>query len=184
MTIIKHLLPLICLSISGFSTAQTFTLSSPTIKANSTLTDAHVFNGFGCTGKNISPALTWKNAPKTAKSYAITVYDPDAPTGSGWWHWLAYNIPSQTTSLEAGAGVVDSNLLPAGTVQGRTDFGNNAFGGACPPVGDKPHRYIFTIHALNTDKIELPTDASAAMIGYMLNVHRIAKASFTAKYGR
>ena len=184
MTITKHLLPLICLSISGFSTAQTFTLSSPTIKANSTLTDAHVFNGFGCTGKNISPALTWKNAPKTAKSYAITVYDPDAPTGSGWWHWLAYNIPTQTTSLEAGAGVVDSKLLPAGTVQGRTDFGNNAFGGACPPVGDKPHRYIFTIHALNTDKIELPTDASAAMIGYMLTAHRIAKASFTAKYGR
>ena len=125
-----------------------------------------------------------ENAPKTAKSYAITVYDPDAPTGSGWWHWLAYNIPTQTTSLEAGAGAVDSKLLPAGTVQGRTDFGNNAFGGACPPVGDKPHRYIFTIHALNTDKIELPTDASAAMIGYMLNAHRIAKASFTAKYGR
>ncbi len=184
MTITKHLLPLICLTISGFSTAQTFTLSSPTIKANSTLTEAQVFNGFGCTGKNISPALTWKNAPKTAKSYAITVYDHDAPTGSGWWHWLAYNIPTQITSLEAGAGVVDSNLLPAGTVQGRTDFGNNAFGGACPPVGDKPHRYIFTIHALNTDKIELPTDASAAMIGYMLNAHRIAKASFTAKYGR
>jgi Raf kinase inhibitor-like YbhB/YbcL family protein len=184
MTKTKRLLLVSCLSISGFSTAQGFTLSRPTIKANSTLTDAQVFSGFGCTGKNISPALTWKNAPKTAKSFAITVYDPDAPTGSGWWHWLAYNIPTQTTSLEAGAGVVDSKLLPAGTVQGRTDFGNNAFGGACPPVGDKPHRYIFTIHALNTDKIELPTDASAAMIGYMLNAHRIAKASFTAKYGR
>jgi Raf kinase inhibitor-like YbhB/YbcL family protein len=184
MTKTKRLLLISCLSISGFSTAQGFTLSSPTIKANSTLTEAQVFSGFGCTGKNISPALTWKNAPKTAKSYAITVYDPDAPTGSGWWHWLAYNIPAQTTALEAGAGVEDSKLLPAGTVQGRTDFGNNAFGGACPPVGDKPHRYIFTIHALNTDKIELPTDASAAMIGYMLNAHRIAKASFTAKYGR
>ena len=167
MTMSQRLLLLSCLSISAVSNAQGFTLSSPTIKPNSTLTDAQVFSGFGCTGKNISPALTWKNAPKTAKSYAITVYDPDAPTGSGWWHWLAYNIPTQTTAIEAGAGVEDSKLLPTGTVQGRTDFGNNAFGGACPPVGDRPHRYIFTIHALNTDKIELPTNASAAMIGYM-----------------
>ena len=181
MTLFPRLLLASCLTVSTFTHAQNFTLSSPTIKANSTLTDAQVFSGFGCTGQNISPALTWKNAPKNTKSFAITVYDPDAPTGSGWWHWLAYNISAKTTAIEANAGVEDSKLLPVGSVQGRTDFGNHAFGGACPPVGDKPHRYIFTIHALNTDKIELPTDASAAMVGYMLHAHLIAKASFTAK---
>ncbi|WP_240001790.1 YbhB/YbcL family Raf kinase inhibitor-like protein [Parvibium lacunae] len=164
--------------------AGEFKLSSPTIKPNSTLSDAQVFNGFGCTGQNISPALTWTPGPAGTKSYAVTVYDPDAPTGSGWWHWVVYNLPANTTSLAENAGSANSGALPAGTVQGRTDFGSAGFGGACPPVGDKPHRYIFTVHALKTEKIEVPADATAALIGYMINANRLAKASFTAKYGR
>jgi hypothetical protein len=184
MSLFSRFLLASCLSYSSFSYAQGLTLSSPDIRANSTLTETQVFNSFGCTGKNISPALAWKNAPKNTKSFAVTVYDPDAPTGSGWWHWLVYNISSQSTGLDAGVGTEASTLLPAGAIQGRTDFGSHSFGGACPPKGDKPHRYIFTIHALNTEKIELPADASAAMIGYMLHSHLIAKASFTAKYGR
>jgi Raf kinase inhibitor-like YbhB/YbcL family protein len=164
--------------------AADFTLSSPSIAPGSTLTNAHVFKGFGCTGDNVSPALNWSGVPAGTKSLAVTVYDPDAPTGSGWWHWVAYNIPASATGLAAGAGDAEGKNLPAGTVQGRTDFGAYGFGGACPPVGDKPHRYIFTVHALKTDKLELPKDATAALVGYMLNANLIAKTSFEAKYSR
>jgi Raf kinase inhibitor-like YbhB/YbcL family protein len=164
--------------------AAGFTLSSPTIKPGSKLTDAQVFSGFGCTGKNISPALEWKNAPKGTKSFALTVYDPDAPTGSGWWHWVVYNIPAASSMLAEGAGSADGKSLPNGAVQGRTDFGAPGFGGACPPKGDKPHRYIFTVYALKTDKIDAPADGTAALVGFMVNANKIGKASFTAYYGR
>ena len=164
--------------------AAGFTLSSPTIKPGSMLTDAQVFKGFGCEGKNISPALKWSGAPSGTKSYAVTVYDPDAPTGSGWWHWVVYNIPASATELPEGAGGADGMGLPAGTTQGRTDFGAPGFGGACPPAGDKPHRYIFTVYALKTDKIDAPEDASAALVGFMINANKLGKASFEAKYGR
>jgi hypothetical protein len=165
--------------------AAGFTLGSPTIKPGAMLTDAQVFKGFGCDGKNISPALKWSGAPGATKSYAVTIYDPDAPTGSGWWHWVVYNIPATTTELAEGAGATDGKGgLPAGVVQGKTDFGSAGFGGACPPAGDKPHRYIFTVYALKTDKIDVPADASAALVGFMINANKLAKASFEAKYGR
>ena len=164
--------------------AAGMTLSSPTIKPGSMLTDAQVFKGFGCEGKNISPALKWSGAPKDTKSFAVTVYDPDAPTGSGWWHWVVYNIPATATELPEGAGAADGKGLPAGAVQGRTDFGAAGFGGACPPKGDKPHRYIFTVHALKVDKLEVPADATAALVGFMLHANGLGKASFEAKYGR
>ncbi len=169
---------------AGSAQAAGFTLASPTIKPGSTLTAAQVFNGFGCTGKNISPALEWKGAPAGTKGYAVTVYDPDAPTGSGWWHWVVYNLPASTTSLPEGAGTADGKALPAGSAQGRTDFGGPGFGGACPPPGDKPHRYVFTVHALKTEKLEIPPDATAALVGYMINANRLGMAQFTAKYGR
>ncbi len=178
---------LVALSIlvgAGAAHAAGFTLSSPTIKPGSMLTEAQVFKGFGCEGKNTSPALKWSGAPSGTKSYAVTVYDPDAPTGSGWWHWVVYNIPASATELPEGAGGTDGKGLPAGAAQGRTDFGSAGFGGACPPQGDKPHRYVFTVHALKTDKIEVPADASAALVGFMLNANRLAKASFEARYGR
>src|SRR5437762_14224042 len=129
------------------SHAAGFTLTSPTVKPNSMLTEAQVFNGFGCSGKNVSPALKWSGAPKDTKSFAVTVYDPDAPTGSGWWHWTVYNIPPTAMALPAGASAARG--LPAGTVEGVTDFGKPGYGGACPPKGDKPHRYFFTVYALN-----------------------------------
>lgn len=164
--------------------AAGFTLVSPTIKPGAMLTDAQVFNGFGCEGKNISPALKWSGAPKGTKSFALTVYDPDAPTGSGWWHWVVINLPASITELPEGAGSADGKGLPAGAMQGRTDFGAPGFGGACPPKGDKPHRYLFTVHALKTEKIEVPSDATAALVGFMINANRIGSASFTARYGR
>jgi len=164
--------------------AGNFKLTSPTITSGSTLTEEQVFDGFGCTGKNQSPALQWTTGPKGTKSYAITVYDPDAPTGSGWWHWVVYNIPATVTELAYGAGDATGKLLPPGVLQGRTDFGTHAFGGACPPKGNKPHRYIFTVYALNIEKIDVPADASAALIGFMIHANTLDKASFTAKYGR
>ncbi|HJV59737.1 MAG TPA: YbhB/YbcL family Raf kinase inhibitor-like protein [Albitalea sp.] len=168
----------------GVAQAAGFTLSSPTIKPGAKLTDAQVFNGFGCTGKNVSPALKWSGAPQGTKSFALTVYDPDAPTGSGWWHWVVVNIPAGTTELPEGAGTADGKGLPAGSQQVRTDFGAPGFGGACPPKGDKPHRYIFTVYALKTDKLDLPADATAAMAGFNISGNKLASASFTAKYGR
>jgi Raf kinase inhibitor-like YbhB/YbcL family protein len=163
-----------------------FTLVSPTIKNGATLTLDQVFKGFGCEGKNISPALEWKGAPKDTKSFAITVYDPDAPTGSGWWHWVMFNIPVTITKLDADAGNASGTNAPKGATQSRTDFGGPGFGGACPPEGSKkkPHRYIFTVHALKTEKLDLDANASGALVGYMLNANKLATASFTAKYGR
>ena len=167
----------------GVAQAAGFTLSSPTAKPGAKLPDTHVFNSFGCSGKNVSPALKWSGAPKDTKSFAVTVYDPDAPTGSGWWHWVVYNIPADAKELAAGAGSGKAEL-PAGAVQGRTDFGAPGYGGACPPEGDKPHRYIFTVYALKTDKIEVPEGASAAMVGYMTHMNMLGEAKLTAKFGR
>lgn len=172
------------LSFATLGQAASFTLSSPTIKPGGMLTEAQVFQGFGCTGKNVSPALRWSGAPAGTKSFALTVYDPDAPTGSGWWHWVVINLPAATTELPEGAGAAGGPGLPAGAMQGRTDFGAPGFGGACPPKGDKPHRYIFTVHALKIEKLDVPPDATAALIGFMINANRLGKASFTAKYGR
>lgn len=164
--------------------AQDFRLMSPSIESNALLPEEQIYDGFGCSGKNESPALQWTPGPKETRSYAITVYDPDAPTGSGWWHWVVYNIPATVHVLPAGAGDPSGNALPPGAIQGRTDFGTHAFGGACPPEGDEPHRYIFTVHALKTETIDVPADASAAMIGFMIHANSLGKASFTALYGR
>jgi hypothetical protein len=162
-----------------------FSVSSPDLKAGAPIGDKFIFSGFGCTGANVSPGLTWKNAPKGTKSFAVTSYDPDAPTGSGWWHWLAYNIPVTADSLPTGAGSTDAAQLPAGTVQSRTDFGAPGYGGPCPPQGDKPHRYIFTVFALKVDALPVvDANSPAAMVGYFLNANTLAKASLTAKYGR
>jgi Raf kinase inhibitor-like YbhB/YbcL family protein len=162
--------------------AQTFTLKSDTLGGQ--LTEAQVFSGFGCNGKNISPHLKWTNAPAATKSFAVTVYDPDAPTGSGWWHWVIFNIPSDVAELREDAGNVKKNVSPKGSVQSVTDFGGPGFGGPCPPPGDKPHRYIFTVHALDVAKLELDGKTQPAMVGFLLNQHTIAKASMISYYGR
>jgi Raf kinase inhibitor-like YbhB/YbcL family protein len=166
------------------SQAAGFTLTSPDIKPNSMIDKKFEANVFGCTGENKSPALKWTGAPKDTKSFAVTVYDPDAPTGSGFWHWFVINIPANVTELAANAGAVGGANLPKGATNVRIDYGVAGWGGPCPPEGDKPHRYIFTVHALKTDKLDLPADATAALAGFMTNASTIAKASFTAKYGR
>ena len=164
--------------------AGPFTLSSADVKPGTKIAEKHVFNGFGCAGGNVSPGLDWKNAPAGTKSFAVTVFDPDAPTGSGWWHWVVFNLPAGTASLQTGAGDGSGSKLPPGTVESRTDFGKPGWGGPCPPAGDKPHRYVFTVHALKVDKLDLAADSPAAMVGFMINANRVGKASFMATYGR
>ena len=172
------------LMLPGIAAAADFRLSSPTIKDKGMIGNEHVFNGFGCSGSNSSPELRWERAPKGTKSFAVTVYDPDAPTGSGWWHWVIFNIPPDVMSLPAGAGKPEGGGAPQTSVQSMTDFGQPGYGGPCPPTGDKPHRYIFTVYALKVDQLPLQKEASGAMVGYYLNQNKLGKASFMAKYGR
>jgi Raf kinase inhibitor-like YbhB/YbcL family protein len=176
-----YLCTILLLGASLSVSAAGFTLSSPDIKNGQRLADAQVANIFGCSGGNKAPALAWSGAPKNTESFAVTVYDPDAPTGSGWWHWVVFDIPAEVTGLPS---TTAANTLPAGIRQGRNDAGSRDYLGACPPPGDQPHRYVFTVHALKTTKLEVPEDASPALIGFMIHANRIAKASFTAKYSR
>ena len=172
------------LSTAGAAQAQ-FKLTSPDIKPGGAIPDEQVVNGFGCSWKNISPALKWSGAPKETKGFALLVHDPDAPTGgAGWWHWALINIPAATTELPKGAGKSDGSALPAGVSSIATDFGTPGYGGPCPPVGDKPHRYNFTLYALKVDKLDVPKDARASLAGFMANANAIGKATFTGKYGR
>jgi Raf kinase inhibitor-like YbhB/YbcL family protein len=181
---IRFLLSALCVGAVAQAQAAGFTLTSPDIKPNSTIDKKFEANVFGCSGENKSPALKWSGAPQGTRSFAVTVYDPDAPTGSGFWHWFVYNIPANVTELPANAGAQGGANLPKGAVMNRIDYGVSAWGGLCPPEGDKPHRYIFTVYALKVDKLDVPADATAALAGFMTNGSAIGKASFTAKYGR
>lgn len=167
---------------SALYAQNTFTLISNELGGEATVNEE--FNGFGCTGKNQSPQLMWKNAPEGTKSFAITMYDPDAPTGSGWWHWIVFDIPSTTNELLAGAGDITSNLTPAGVIQSITDYGLNGYGGPCPPEGHGLHQYIITVYALKTDKLGLNEKTNPAVVGYYLWNNTLAKASIITYYKR
>jgi Raf kinase inhibitor-like YbhB/YbcL family protein len=162
------------------SAASGFTLTSSDFKNKGRIPMAQVFNNFGCTGGNVSPALSWKGAPANTKSFALQIYDPDAPTGSGFWHWVVFNIPPATTSLAEGA---SGKSMPAGAIESRTDYGISGYGGPCPPKG-KPHHYWITLSALDVPAIEgADANTSAAVIGFNLHFHTIAKARLLGLYG-
>jgi Raf kinase inhibitor-like YbhB/YbcL family protein len=191
----KISLGLISAGLSVNTLAASFQLYSSDFIDKGGLKQAQVFNGFGCQGQNQSPALSWKNPPAGTKSFALLVHDPDAPTGgAGWWHWVVINIPVQTTALPTGAGQANTKaeatekankaLLPPGAIQVKTDFGTAAWGGPCPPVGDKPHRYRFTLHALKTPHLDLPADATAALAGFIVNQNSLSQATLTGYFGR
>ena len=146
--------------------ASTLTLKSNAIRKGKSIPIEQVFNGSGCDGQNISPDLEWSGAPKNTKAFAVTVFDPDAPTGSGWWHWIVFNIPANVNHLALGAGSGKAPL-PEGAIQGRNDYGQFGYGGPCPPPG-KPHRYVFTVYALK-EKVPLDENATAAMVGFNLS---------------
>jgi len=165
--------------------ASAFEISSPAVGAGNTVPIKYTANGFGCSGLNLSLPLEWKDVPADAKSLALTMFDPDAPTGSGFWHWLVVNLPPSTAGLPEGAGEVGNAKLPTGSVQARGDAGVSGYFGPCPPEGDPPHHYIITIFAVNTDKVDdVDANTSGAVVGFNLHYMTIDRASVTYTYGR
>lgn len=140
--------------------------------------------GFGCAGGNKSPHLRWDGAPAGTKSFAVTCFDPDAPTGSGFWHWVVANIPPSVTELPLDAGNPASGKMPKGALEVRTDFGKPGYGGPCAPQGDHPHRYFFTVFAVSMDALPVTADTAAAVVGFYLNFNTLAKASLMGLFKR
>ena len=158
--------------------AGEFSLRVDAADASGHIAQKYTFNGFGCTGQNLAPALHWQGQPAGTRSFAVTVYDPDAPTGSGWWHWVVLNLPASTDALPEGG------ALPAGARGVHNDFGTTTWGGPCPPIGDTPHHYVFTVYALDVPQLDVPDNATAALAGFMLHGHVLGKAQQTLTYGR
>jgi Raf kinase inhibitor-like YbhB/YbcL family protein len=171
----------LAMMLAAAAPAAAFELGSADYKDGDAIKAEQVANVFGCSGGNLSPALEWKDAPDGTQSFVLTVYDPDAPTGSGWWHWVVYDIPASATAIPAAA--MSGKGLPAGAVEGRTDLGTPGYLGPCPPEGST-HRYIFTITALKVAKLDVPQDATAAMIGFMTQMNALGTAKLTLTYGR
>jgi len=182
--LINRIVSVLLLSSSASVFAGSLTLSSNDISHGEMMADTQEFNGFGCSGSDISPHLKWSGAPKGTKSFAITAYDPDAPTGSGWWHWQVVNISKTVMELPTGAGSTKEILAPKGSMQIINDYGDRGFGGACPPPGHGVHRYKFTVHALSVEKLELPENASGALSGFMINANTIESSTIESLYKR
>ena len=159
-------------------TVGSFEVTSKDITHGEQMPNAHVFNGMGVAGDNVSPQLSWSGFPPETKSFVVTCFDPDAPTPSGFWHWLVVDIPASVTELPTGAGESDATL-PAGAFHTRTDFGTANYGGAAPPEGDQVHRYYFVVHAVDVEKLEVEPDSSAAFVSFNLAFHTLARAIIT-----
>jgi len=156
------------------------TVSSTSFQDGARLPEQHVFNGWGLTGGNVSPQLSWSGAPEGTKGYAVTCFDPDAPTPCGFWHWLLVGIPADVTTLDAGAGT--ANEAPKGAFHLANDFGDKMYDGAAPPAGDQSHRYLFAVHALDTDDLGLDDTASAAVTAFTMVMHTLARGVISATY--
>ena len=159
-----------------------FTVTSTDIADGQKLPLAQVFNDPGLGGRNLSPQLSWHGAPAGTRSYVVSTYDPDAPTGSGFWHWVAVGIPASVTELATGAGTSDASL-PDGAFHVRNDYGTAAYGGAAPPKGDRPHRYYFVVHAVDVPKLGVDNTVAPAAVGFNLTFHALARAIIVPVFG-
>src|SRR3954447_24605685 len=159
-----------------------FTLRSNDVADGENLATPHLSGIFGAGGEDRSPQLAWEGFPAETKSFAVTCYDPDAPTGSGFWHWTVFDIPASVTELPRGAGSGDFAGLPEGAVQVRNDYGTRDFGGAAPPPGDGPHRYVFTVYAVDQEKLDADAGSSPAVVGVNLRFHTLGRAQLIAEY--
>ena len=164
--------------------AGAFEITSSDVAPGAKIADEQVFSGFGCKGGNISPELKWSGAPSGTKSFALMIYDPDAPTGSGFWHWVMFDIPPDVSELPKGAGDLKAGTAPKGATQSRTDFGVPGYGGPCPPKGDPAHHYHIMLFAVDTPKLGTDADTSAAVVGFNLHFHTLAKTELVGLYGQ
>ncbi|RTZ17262.1 YbhB/YbcL family Raf kinase inhibitor-like protein [Vibrio aquaticus] len=169
----------LAVGLLAFGSVQAFELTSKDIQEGYPMAKTFEYNGWGCKGDNQSPHLSWKDAPAGTKSFAITAYDPDAPTGSGFWHWVAFNIPATVNELPRSA-----DIQKLGGNEARIDYGTVGFGGACPPEGDGMHRYQFTVWALPSEKLDLGETTPPAVVGFTLNSMALGKATLTSTYVR
>jgi Raf kinase inhibitor-like YbhB/YbcL family protein len=168
----------------GPALAADFQLTSTDIGPDKPLAQDFVFSGFGCTGGNQSPALSWSGAPQGTKSYAIALFDPDAMQGRGFWHWLMVNIPAGTTSLSRDAGKHDGSKLPSGAAQIKNGFRMVGYSGSCPPPADEPHGYVMTVYALKVTTLDVPADTTSPMMLTAIEANSLGKASLIYHFGR
>ena len=169
--------------VCGAALACAFELSSSDIAPGKAVSKKFIHDK--CDGENISPELAWSNPPEGTKSFAVLVHDPDAPSGgAGFWHWLVINIPASITNLPQNAGADKGAALPAGAVQLENDFGDASWGGPCPPKGSGTHRYNYTVYALGVEKLDLPANAKASIVGIAVNKNAIGKATLVVPYSR
>jgi Raf kinase inhibitor-like YbhB/YbcL family protein len=175
---------LAALLLGSSASALAFELASPQLADGGTIAREQVHGGAGCAGGNVSPALAWKDAPPGTKSFAVTVFDPDAPTGRGWWHWVIFDIPAAATGLPRDAGNAKAKLAPEGSVQSVNDFGETGYAGPCPPPGDRPHRYVFTVYALKVARLRAPGHSPGGAVASRIEAEAIGRAAITARYGR
>ena len=159
-----------------------FAVTSADVTDGRPLASPQVSGMMGAGGEDRSPQLSWSGAPEGTRGYAVTVYDPDAPTVSGFWHWIVTNIPASVTELPAGAGSQDGGDLPEGAYHLRNDAGFPGYVGAAPPSGHGPHRYFIVVHALDTEDMGVPADASPAFHGFNLFSHTLARATLVGTY--
>lgn len=155
---------------------------SDSVKPGETIDQKYLYNSFGCKGKNISPAISWSGEPEGTKSFAVTMYDPDAPKEGGWWHWAVVNIPGSVHGLNEGAS--NDRKLPKEAIELKTTYGEAHYGGPCPPKGADPHHYVFTVYALNEPASTATAKSTPDSIKSELEAKTIEKAVFTVEYGR
>ncbi|NNM52462.1 MAG: YbhB/YbcL family Raf kinase inhibitor-like protein [Pseudomonadales bacterium] len=176
---------LLCLClIAPITWAGSLSLTSSTFTAGALLSIPQTYDGMDCKGQNLTPELTWKGIPAGTQSLALTLFDPDAPTGHGWWHWVVFNLPPATSHVDSHAGRDDAQYLPAGAISSLTDFGTPGYGGPCPPQGDTPHHYIFTLFALKTAHIPLSAHAKPEQVMSWIRANVMDSAVLVGRYGR